>query len=235
MDQNRANKQGWGLVLDWATFLSIFIAMFFVFIYAPPEKVMGQAQRIFYFHVSSAWLGMLSFLVVFICSILYLIKREQKWDIIAYTSAEIGVIFTSIVLVTGPIWARPTWNTWWTWDIRLTTTLIMWFLYIAYGRIRASLGEEGKRAVYAAVFGIIAFIDVPIVFFSIRYWQNYQNSGIHPIIVKGSSIDLVSDMRPAFFGSLLAFTLLYIFFMRKSVKIEMIKAEVKSIKENLLG
>lgn len=228
-------NRGSGRLLAWVTFAAITIALFLVFVYAPMEATMREAQKIFYFHVASAWLGMLAFFVVFVCSIMYLIKRENKWDIYAYTSAEIGVIFTSIVLVTGPIWARPIWNTWWTWDIRLTTTLIMWFLYLAYGRIRASLGEEGKRAVYAAVFGIIAFIDVPIVFFSIRVWQNYQQTGLHPIVIKAQSTGLAPDMKPAFFFSLFAFTVLYAYLMQRSVKVEKMKAEIKAIKDNLLG
>jgi len=228
-------KKGQVGALAWLTFAAITIALFLVFIYAPLEATMREVQKIFYFHVASAWLGMLAFFVVFVCSILYLIKRETKWDIYAYTSAEIGVIFTSIVLVTGPIWARPIWNTWWTWDIRLTTTLIMWFLYLAYGRIRASLGEEGKRAVYGAVFGIIAFIDVPIVFFSIRVWQDYQKTGLHPIVINSQGTGLAPDMKPAFFFSLFAFTILYAYLMQRSVKIETMKAEIKAIKDNVLG
>ncbi len=215
----------------WLTFAAVTIAMYLVFD-APMEKTMKEVQKIFYFHVASAWIGMFAFFVVFVCSILYLVTKQGKWDIIAYTSAELGVIFTTIVLVTGPIWARPIWGTWWTWDIRLTTTLIMWFLYLAYGKVRASLGEEEKRARYAAVFGILAFADVPIVFFAIRWW----NAMMHPgAVISTKGIALAPAMKPAFFFSLAAFTLLYLYFLLRSVKIEIMRAEIKAIKDNLLG
>lgn len=217
-------------VLAWATFLAIFVAAFLALVYAPTEKTMGNVQRIFYFHVASAWIAFFAFLVVFVCSIVYLKTKGSRWDIYAYTSAEFGVICTTIVLITGPIWAEPIWHAWWTWDPRLTTTLILWFLYVAYGRIRASLGEEEKRARFAAVFGIIAFIDVPIDFFSIRWWRT-----MHPSpVVTSAGINLAGGMLPAFFVSLFAFTLLYFYFMMRSVKIEYMRAEIRAIKENLL-
>ncbi|AGA68665.1 ABC-type transport system involved in cytochrome c biogenesis, permease component [Desulfitobacterium dichloroeliminans LMG P-21439] len=216
-------------ILAWATFITMFLALYMALVYAPTEKTMGDIQRLFYFHVASAWLGMLAFFVVFLSSILYLIKREKKWDNYAYTSAEIGVIFTTIVLVTGPIWARPIWQTWWTWDPRLTTTLIMWFLYIAYVKIRSSLHEDDKRSRYAAVFGILAFTDVPIVFFSIRWWRT-----MHPgAIVSGSGLALAPDMKLAFYMSLLAFTLLYLLLMVKGSRIETLRAKITALKETL--
>ena len=193
---------------------------------------MGIVQKVFYFHVASAWIGMFAFFVVFVCSILYLRTKNFKWDIIAHASAELGVLFTTMVLVTGPIWARPIWGTWWTWDARLTTTLIMWFLYLAYGRIRSALGEEEKRARYSAVFGIIAFADVPIVFMSIRWWSAMMHPGA---VISSSGVGLAPAMKPAFFVSLAAFTLLYVYYMVCSVKTENMRAEIKAIKENVLG
>lgn len=218
-------------ILSWLTFLSLLIALYLALVYAPTEKTMGEIQRIFYFHVASAWVGMFAFLVVFIASILYLVTRKAKYDIYAYTSAEIGVIFTTIVLITGPIWARPIWNTWWTWDPRLTTTLIMWFLYLSYIIVRSYLEEEEKRARFAAIFGILAFADVPMVWFAIRWWRT-----MHPeALISSSGIGLAPAMKPAFFMSLFAFTLLYLYFMYRSVKIEQSKAEVKALKENILN
>lgn len=226
--KSRMNHRG-EKILAWATFIALFLALYLSLVYAPTEKTMGDIQRLFYFHVASAWLGMLAFFIVFLSSIFYLITREKKWDIYAFASAEIGIVFTTIVLVTGPIWARPIWQTWWTWDPRLTTTLIMWFLYIAYIKIRTSLSEEEKRSRYAAVFGILAFTDVPIVFFSIRWWRT-----MHPgAVVSGSGIALASDMKIAFYVSLLAFTLLYLLLMVKSSKIETLRAEITTLKETL--
>ncbi len=230
MEKNRFT--GWlEKILAWSVFLSVLLALYLALVYAPTEKTMGDIQRIFYFHVASAWIGMLAFLVVFIASICYLFTRHDKWDIYAYTSAEIGVIFTTIVLLTGPIWAKPIWGTWWTWDPRLTTTLIMWFIYIAYGKIRTSLREEEKKARLAAVFGILAFADVPVVFFAIRWWRT-----MHPgALVTSSGIGLAAGMRPAFFGGLLAFSLLYCYFMLLSVRIERMRAEIRALKEEILN
>jgi len=214
-------------VLAWSTFLVVFAALYLALVYAPTEKTMGDIQRIFYFHVASAWVGMMAFLVVFVASIVYLFTRRANWDIYAYTSAEIGVFFTTIVLITGPIWAKPIWNTWWSWDPRLTTTLIMWFMYLAYGKIRTAVGEEEKKARLAAVFGILAFTDVPVVFFSIRWWRT-----LHPgALITSNGVGLAPGMMPAFFGSLLAFSLLYCYFMMRSVRIEKLKTEIRLLKE----
>lgn len=218
-------------ILAWATFAAVLLALYLALVYAPTEKTMGDVQRIFYFHVASAWIGMIAFFVVFLASIVYLASRRSSWDIIAYTSAEIGVIFTTIVLITGPIWAKPIWQRWWTWDPRLTTTLIMWFLYLAYVKIRASVGEEEKRARLAAVFGILAFADVPVDFFAIRWWRT-----MHPeAVITSGRIALAPDMLPAFFSALIAFTLLYCYFMMRSTRIEKMRIEIRRLKENLLG
>lgn len=211
----------------WATFLAVFVALYLALVYAPTEKTMGDVQRIFYFHVASAWVGMMAFFVVFVASIVYLMTRRTNWDIYAYTSAEIGVFFTTIVLITGPIWAKPIWNTWWSWDPRLTTTLIMWFLYLAYGKIRSSVGEEEKKARLAAVFGILAFADVPVVFFATRWWRT-----LHPgAVITSNGTGLAPDMKLAFFVSLFAFSLLYCYFMMHSVRIEKLKMEIRLLKE----
>ena len=217
------------LALGWLTFSSVLVALYLALVYAPTEKTMGDVQRIFYFHVASAWVGMFAFLIVFISSILYLKSGAANWDIYASSSAEIGVIFTTIVLVTGPLWAKPIWQTWWTWDPRLTTTLIMWFLYLAYGRIRIAIDEEQKRARFSAIYGILAFTDVPIVFFAIRWWRT-----MHPgALVSSSGIGLAPTMKPAFFMSIIAFTLLYLYLMQKSVKVQQLKLQVKELKEIL--
>jgi len=118
--------------LLWLTGAVIFAAMVAIYLYVPTEKTEGAVQRIMYFHIPSAWLSFFAFFVVFLCSILFLWKRDREWDIYAHASAEIGVIFCSLVLITGPIWARPIWGAWWVWDARLTSTLILWLIYVAY-------------------------------------------------------------------------------------------------------
>lgn len=214
--------------LGWLTFLVTTAALYMVFIYAPTEKVMGDIQRIFYFHVSAAWVAFFAFFVVFIASIIYLKMRSEFWDVLALVSAEIGVVFTTIVLITGPIWARPIWNAWWTWDPRLTTTLILWFIYLAYIIIRASIDQQGKRARFAAIFGIVGFVDVPIVFMSIRWWRT-----IHPQVLKKGSFNLSPAMVNTLLVSLAAFTLIYLYLLLRRVKVEILANKVKEVKEIL--
>lgn len=215
-------------VLGWLTFCMMLIATYLVFMWVPNERIMGPVQKIFYFHVASAWIGFFAFLVVFVSGLAYLVTRQAKWDIIGVASAEIGVMFTTIVLITGPIWARPTWNAWWTWDPRLTTTLILWFIYLAYLMIRTSIQEEEKRARFCAIFGIIGFIDVPIVWFSIRWWRT-----IHPVVVDSSGFAMSDKMTITLVVSLIAFTCLYGYFMLNAMKLEKWRMELAVIKEQV--
>ncbi len=146
---------------------------------APTEKTMGDVQRIFYFHLASAAAAFVSFTCVFIASIGFIVRRVGLWDNLAVAAAEVGVLFTTFVLVTGPIWARPVWGQWWVWDPRLTTTLILWFLYTGYLVLRQAVpGHRGAMA--AAAFAILAYVDVPVVYFSVRWWR-----GIHPQVLRG--------------------------------------------------
>lgn len=180
------------------------LALYCAFLYAPREAVMGEVQRIFYFHFSAGWLSFLAFFVLFVFSIVYLATGVKKYDTWASASAEIGVIFSTLVLVTGPLWARPVWNTWWTWDPRLTTFLMLWLLYVAYLLLRANMEESDKKYQISAILGIIAFIDVPITFMSIRWWRT-----IHPVVITSKSMNLESKMKVAMFVAVGAFTLFY--------------------------
>jgi heme exporter protein C len=194
------------LALISLTAILVETALYFALIHAPTEITMGDVQRIFYFHVSSAWVSFLSFFIVFIASIAYLRSGRQKWDTLAMAAAEIGVVFISIVLLTGPLWAKPVWNVYWTWDARLTSSFILWLIYIAYLLIRQySIGQErGSR--FAAVFGIIGFIDVPIVYMSIRWWRTLHPT---PVIGGGSGSGLAPEIFRALMMSLVAFTFLW--------------------------
>ena len=140
-------------ILIGLTFLSMMIALYAIFIYAPLEATMGLIQKIWYFHLAAAWIAFLAYFHVFLAGILYLWKRERRFDILGRSSAEIGILFNTLVLITGSIWAKPVWGTWWTWDPRLSTTLILWILYIAYLMIRTSSEDDSKGARLAAVFG----------------------------------------------------------------------------------
>jgi heme exporter protein C len=194
------------------------------FIYAPTEMVMGNIQRIFYFHMGAVWVATIAFTVVFIASIQYLRKQTRFWDIMAYSSAEIGVLFTTLTIITGSIWAKPVWGTWWTWDPQLTTTFILWILYIVYLILRSSAGSDVKKAKFAAVFGIIAFLDLPLVYASARLMR-----GISPVVFGGRG-GIAPQMMVALLACLITFTLLYIVLLKQRMDIEEMKDEVTRMK-----
>ena len=142
------------------TYAALVGALYMALRYAPPERVMGNVHRIFYFHVAAAWVGFLAFALVFVASLAYLRRPQARWDRLAAAAAELGVLFTTITLVMGSLWARAVWGVWWTWDPKLTTTLILWFLYVGYLLIRAAVDEPASRGRYAAVLGIAGFLNV---------------------------------------------------------------------------
>lgn len=217
--------------LLWTSFGLLMLSFYLIFIWSPVEKTMGIVQKIFYIHVASASTAFIAFMIVFIFSILYLVQRKRIYDTYAYVSAEIGVVMTTIVLTTGPIWAKSSWNTWWAWEPRLTTTLILWFIYMAYIMIRQMDGIWEKKARLAAVFGIIGFVDVPIVFFSIRWWQ----SKFHPIVFGEGPSQQGGGIEPAMLVTLLvtifAMSVFYAYLLRRGVALEKMKMIVSQHKE----
>ena len=206
----------------------LFVAIYLVFSFAEIEMTMLEVQKIFYFHISSAFTLFVAFGVTFIFSILYLIKRLEKYDTIALVSTEIGIIFGVVVFTTGPIWARFAWNTWWNWEPRLTSALILWMIYISYLILRSALPEEKKR-VYSAVLGIIGFLNVPIVYFSVELWQG----GLHPDT--STKMNLPPTMQTAWLISWLALTLLYIFLLMFRYRAEQMKLELETIQHQQMG
>jgi len=199
-------------------------ALYMVFIYAPTEKNTGIVQRIFYFHVPVAWVSFLAFFVTFVASILYLAKREMKWDAVACASAEVGVIFTTLVLLTGPIWAKAAWGIWWTWDARLTTSLVLWLIYIAYLLVRSLAPEADRSARYSAVIGIVGFIDVPIVFIAVNLWRTQHPS---TIIFSGG---LTGEMLQTLVVCIAAFTVLYILLVMQSAGLKRMEAAIQRLR-----
>ncbi|MCZ6777520.1 MAG: cytochrome c biogenesis protein CcsA [Acidobacteria bacterium] len=176
-----------------------------VFLDAPRERVMGDVQRIFYFHFPAALGSFLAFAVVCFAGVSYLCTRQRRWDHLGRASAEVGVLFCTIVLVSGPLWAKSAWGTWWTWEARLTTMLVLWLLYISYLMIGLYTDSREQRARAAAVVGIVAFLDVPIVYFSVKWWR-----GHHPIILgRGGEGGLSPEMWPVVWICLVTFLLLY--------------------------
>ncbi|MFC2059766.1 cytochrome c biogenesis protein [Chloroflexota bacterium] len=208
------------------TCILFIVSLYLVFLYVPTEETMGVVQRIFYYHVPLAWVAFLAFFIVFIGSIGYIWKRNNKWNIIANSSAEVGIIFTTLFLVTGSIWAKPIWGVWWTWDPRLTATLILWLIYIAYLLVRAYATEEAQGARFAAVVGIVGFIDVPIVALAITLWRTQHPS---PVIFQGG---LVPPMLLTLFVCLAAFSALYCVLMMLRISMHYDEIEIRKLKED---
>lgn len=196
------------------TFVIIAIALYMAIWYAPREATMGDAQRIFYFHVPSAWIGFFAFFIVFVSSVIYLIKGTRKWDALALSAAEIGVVFTTLVLLTGPIWAKAAWGAFWVWDARLTTTLILWFIYIGYLTLRSTV-DDARKARLAAVLGIVGFLDVPVIYLSVTIWRT-----MHPTLVINESGGLAPAMTQTLMVALAAFTLLFTLLLVARVRLE---------------
>ncbi len=218
-------------ILIGLTALAMVIASYAIFVYAPTERVMGHVQRIFYVHVSLAWLSYLAFLVVFVCSVVYLWRRDERWDAVARASAEIGVVFTTLFIISGALWGRPVWGTWWTWDARLTTTAILWFIYVAYLMLRAYVPDLPRAARYAAVLGIVGFVDVPIIHMSVVWWRTLHPE---PTVARLDGADLLPpEMRVTLLIASVAFGLLYVTLMVVRVRLERAKDEVRYLQQAL--
>ncbi len=207
--------------------ISFALCQYLIYVYAPLEQTMGLAQKIFYYHLSVAWWCFVAFFVNFVCSILYLKTKNTKYDHIAVSSAEIGLLFATLALITGSIWGKNSWNVWWTWDPRLTTTLILWFIYAAYLTIRTM--PTPKAAKLAAVVGIVGFADVPLVFYSARLWRS-----IHPNVFASRS----GGLEPEMLHTVLAcvFVFFFLFFALLTVRtVQKMQAEkLESITINRL-
>lgn len=190
---------------------------------APTERTMGLIQRIFYFHVPSAWTGFVAFFLVFVVSIAYLFRRRPQWDWLAVSAAEVGVACFTVVLVTGPIWAKPVWGIWWTWDARLTSTFVLWVLYVSYLLLRSLVGDPERRAMVSAVFGIFAFLDVPLVYLSIWFWRTQ-----HPQpVIGGGGLD--KRMWPVFLICWAALLALMALLVRQRYRLEALRHEVQEL------
>jgi|TARA_B110000263_G_scaffold249673_1_gene268037 heme exporter protein C len=193
-----------------------------VFMWVPTEQNLGVSQRIFYFHVPLGWIGMVSIFVVGIASVIHLLTKKNLWDAIAYSAAELGVIFATLILITGAVWAKPVWGVWWSWDPKLTTTLILWFVYVGYLMVRSfsPRGSQGRR--YASVVALLGAIDAPIIYLASIWWRTaHPNLNIGPLAESDSDLD--SKMYITFFVSLITFTIFYVYVMLE--RIQMRKCE----------
>ncbi len=195
------------LLLHLTTFFVMLYVLYLIFLSVPTDKNLGISQRIFYFHVPLAWSGFLCFFIVLIGSIGYLWKKSSPWDHLAHSAAEIGVLFITLMLMSGVLWAKPVWGVWWTWDPRLTTSLILWLIYVAYLMLRSYSSTRQQGAKYAALLGIAGFIDVPIVYLSIYWWRTVHPQ---PLVGPATSGGLDPSMQTALMISSLAFSLVLV-------------------------
>jgi heme exporter protein C len=218
------------VIFSLVVFVLLSYALYQARVAAPTEQTMGDVQRIFYYHVPSAWTAFLLFFVNFIASIWYLIKRSPAADAIAVTGAEVGVVFCTVVLVTGPIWARPVWGIWWTWDIRLTSTLVMWLIYVSYLILR-KFSTSGQMPLMAAVLAVFGALDIPLVYFSIWYFRTQ-----HPQPVMGPGGSLDPRMRSVLLINWLAFLAFALLLCTIRYRLERLKQamEETQVLENLV-
>ncbi len=220
MKNNKGKK-----VLLGLGFILFLASIFMVFVYVPTEKEMGIIQRLFYLMLPFGFLSIFSFLIIFIASILYLSKRDSKWDILAHSAGELGFVATTLTLIIGILWMRPVWGTWWTWEPRLTTTLILWFIYISYLMVRSFATDESRGARFAAVVGIIGFVDVPIVGMATTLWRV-----IHPPLIIFQEGGLAPEMLYTVLISVAAYSVLYAFLLNLNIAIKKQQAELKRLK-----
>jgi heme exporter protein C len=218
-------------ILDGITILLFLTAVGMVFFYAPLEAVMGQVQRVFYFHVANAWVGMLGFMVAAIAGVAFLRKGNRKWDIVGLSAIEISFVFFFTAIVSGSIWARGSWGTWWTWDPRLTTAAICELVYAAYFLLRQGIEDPDRRARFGAVYAILSFISVPLTFISIRIFRT-----IHPVIIGsgGSGAEGSFDMSPrmlhTFIFSLITFSIIFVDLLWHRIRLGKLAEEAENLR-----
>ena len=225
-------------VLTFLTILSVVLFLCelgMVFLFAPIEAVMGYVQKIFYFHISNAWVGMLGFMVAAVSGIFYLVSKDLKWDIVELSAVEISLVFFLIAIVSGSIWAKPTWGTYWTWDARLTTAAILEMIYLAYLLLRQGIEDPERRARFSAVYTLIGVVSVPITFLSIHIWQT-----IHPAVIGvGSSSSQGSfGMTPAMlitmFFCLTTFSVVFITLLWYRIRLGQLAEQVDQLKYKIM-
>ena len=207
---------GAGKALFLALMAALWVAnLYMIFVWTPTDQVMGVVQRIFYIHVPPLWMGFVAFLMVFIASAAYLFKGDAKWDHRAYAAAEAGVVFLSIGAIGGMIWAKPVWGVWWTWDPKLTTTFILWVTYMGYLMVRAYAPSTRQGARWAAIVGMVGFINVPIVYLAAVWWRTLHPGMVTGPLAAGGALE--PAMRVTLYFSVLVFALLFAYMVRERI------------------
>jgi len=218
-------------ILDIGSIVLLGISTYLALVFAPTELVMGDVQRVFYFHIGTAWTALLGFILAAVFSVVYLVTKDLKWDRFQVAAIEVSLVFFLITIVLGSIWARPAWNTWWTWDPRLTTAAVTELIYIAYFMLRQGIDDPDRRARFGAVYALIGGLSAPITFFAIRLFRT-----IHPVVIGGTNpeadggFSMTADMRVAFFFALFAFTIIFIDLYWNRVRLGDLQEKVEQLK-----
>jgi heme exporter protein C len=219
------------LALDVVCLLLLAISAYLALVFAPTEAVMGDVQRVFYFHVATAWVALLGFIAAGVTGIAYLATKNPKWDTYEVAAVEVSLVFFFITIILGSIWARPIWNTWWTWDPRLTTAAVTELIYIAYFMLRQSIEDPDRRARFGAVYTLVGAVSAPITFFAIRLFRT-----IHPVVIGNSdpnaegTFAMTADMRVAFFFALFAFTVIFVDLFWNRIRMGQLQQRVEELK-----
>ncbi|MFT3892872.1 MAG: cytochrome c biogenesis protein CcsA [Anaerolineales bacterium] len=218
-------------VLDVISIIVLGVATYLALVFAPTEMVMGNVQRVFYFHIGTAWTALLGFILAAVFSVVFLISKDLKWDRYQVAAIEVSLVFFLITIVLGSIWARPAWNTWWTWDPRLTTAAVTELIYIAYFMLRQGIDDPDRRARFGAVYALVGGLSAPITFFAIRLFRT-----IHPVVVGGANAEaqggfaMSGDMKVAFFFALFAFTVIFVDLYWNRVRLGNLQEKVEQLK-----
>ncbi|HEX3592329.1 MAG TPA: cytochrome c biogenesis protein CcsA [Pseudonocardiaceae bacterium] len=212
----KAGSRGAQRILGWATVAGLAAAGVLALFVVPPDASQGDVQRLMYVHVPAAWLAFASFGVVFLASVAYLKTKRTRWDRVAVSSAEIGVLFCALTIILGSLWGRPVWGTWWTWDPRLTTTAVLLLIYVGYLTLRRVADSPTRRAHWSAVIGVVGFVDVPITHLSVTWWRSLHQG---PTVLQLSTPTIAPIMLFTLMFSLLVFTLAYGYLMAVRMRV----------------
>jgi heme exporter protein C len=218
-------------IFDILAIVMLAVSTYFSIVIAPTEIVMGDVQRVFYFHIGTAWTAMLGFIFASVLSVIYLVTKDLKWDRYQVAAIEVSLVFFLITIVLGSIWARPAWNTWWTWDPRLTTAAVTELVYVAYFMLRQGIDDPDRRARFGAVYALLGGISAPITFFAIRLFRT-----IHPVVVSGNNAEaqggfsMTPSMLQAMFVALIAFTIIFVDLYWNRIRLGNLEDKVEQLK-----
>jgi len=229
------------VILNWLAAALVLITLGMIFFFAPTERTMGNVQRIFYFHVGAAWVSSIAFFAALVAGVMYLRRPSRMWDTVALASVEIGLAFTTMTIVSGSVWGRPAWNTWWIWSPRLTSITVMWLVYVAYFMLRGAIEDQERRGRFAAVYVIAGFVTVIITFLSIRFLRD-----IHPVIIGEGSAEaeglqeFAGGLESAKMGitvtmSTITFTVLYLAWLFNRLRLQRLLDEADALKMRVMA